>query len=358
VGKAGGNLERERELPTPYQDDEIDLYELWLTLKKRKKSVILTTLLFLAVSLAYAFLSKPVYKTEATLVPLGGKSAGVSSLLSALPIPLPTQEGLSVKAVLESRTLRERVINELNLMPVLFPDRWNNPEAKKPTLLDGEKALKKLISTSENKNTGVITFSVMFPEKPEVAYKIAQTSLKVASQILNEKSAKLAHSYTLYVKSQLDKAKEKYKLLERVYQDFLKGKIKEVPFIFDEEDVKLIRRFKGNTNLPSTFVNLPQYRFNMEKLKLQMEIASQLLATLTQQYELAKAQEQKEKVSFQVIDPPYIPDPDKPYKPKKKLIAAVGLVSGLFVGIFLAFFREWLENAKKRGEGNGKELQA
>jgi len=56
----------------------------------------------------------------------------------------------------------------------------------------------------------------------------------------------------------------------------------------------------------------------------------------------------KEQISFQVIDPHYVQDPEKPYKPKKKLIVAVALVSGLFLGIFAAFFREWLDNVKKR----------
>jgi len=363
---SGGKLNREKEIPSNlhYEEDEIDLYELWLTLKKRKKTVLLTTLIFLLVSLAYAFLSKPVYKTEATIIPLGGESSGISSLLSSLPIPVSLPQQTSVKTIFNSRTLREEVIKELNLLPLLFPDKWDSKtqswksEEDKPTLLDGEKALKDLMSTSEDKKTGTITFSVMFPEKPEIAYKIANTSLEVASKILNEKSASLAHKYTLYLKGQLEKVREKYKLLEKVYQDFLKGKIKEVPFIFDEKDVKLIEKFEGKSNLPPSFVNLPQYKFNEEKLKLQMKIASQLLATLTQQYELAKAQEQKEKISFQVIDPPYIPDVDKPYKPKKKLIVAVGLVSGLFLGIFLAFFKEWLKNVKQRGGGNEEKSQA
>lgn len=44
------------------------------------------------------------------------------------------------------------------------------------------------------------------------------------------------------------------------------------------------------------------------------------------------------------------PLPRKPYKPKVALILAVAATSGLFLGIFAAFFAEWLENARKRHE--------
>ena len=46
-------MERERQVGYPpyYEEDEIDLYELWLTLKKRKKVVLGITGLFTAVAL-------------------------------------------------------------------------------------------------------------------------------------------------------------------------------------------------------------------------------------------------------------------------------------------------------------------
>ncbi|WP_457755198.1 Wzz/FepE/Etk N-terminal domain-containing protein, partial [Thermovibrio ammonificans] len=85
----------------PYygEDDEIDLYELWLTLKKRKKIVAAVTLIITAIGVAYAFLATPVYRTQTTLIPLGGKSSGLSSILSSLPISLPiggSSSGLTV----------------------------------------------------------------------------------------------------------------------------------------------------------------------------------------------------------------------------------------------------------------------
>jgi uncharacterized protein involved in exopolysaccharide biosynthesis len=81
-----------------------------------------------------------------------------------------------------------------------------------------------------------------------------------------------------------------------------------------------------------------------------MNLLQKLLASLLQQYEAAKQAEIKEDIAFQVVDPPYIPDKDKPYKPKKLLVIAVGFVSGLFLGIFGAFFKEWLDNVRKRNK--------
>jgi uncharacterized protein involved in exopolysaccharide biosynthesis len=98
----------------------------------------------------------------------------------------------------------------------------------------------------------------------------------------------------------------------------------------------------------STYISVSDYQLNLQRLQTQMDIVKKLLVTLVNEYEMAKAQEMKEQVSFQVLDPPYIPDERKPYKPKKKLMIAVALVSGLFLGVFAAFFKEWLDNVRKR----------
>ncbi len=380
-------------------EDEIDLYEIWLILKRRKKTVFLITFLFALISVIYCFLAPPVYKTEATIYPLGGnKTGGLSSLLSSLPISLPIggQSGLTVEAVLESRTLRERVIKDLNLLPELFPDKWDNVHKKwklekdeePPTILDGVKKLDKLMSVSTDKNTGIIKLSVEFEKKPEMAYKIAEASLKEAESILNEKSFSLAKRYRIYIGKQLAIAEQKLKEIENIYREFVSRKKKKVPLIFGtdskeygrlrgeliakREKLELLKGVGGNgeeiarlrhdieeikrrlsalkTGKPD-FVSLPDYQLNLQKLQAQMAIAEALFETLVKEYEMAKAQEMKEQISFQVVDPPYIPDVNKPYSPKKPLIIAVGILSGLFIGIFVAFFKEWLENVRRRHRG-------
>ncbi len=372
---------QETELMGCYEDDEIDLYELWLTLKKRRKIVFGITVLFVAVALVLCFTMPKTYKTEATLMPLGGKKgSGLTSLISSLPIAVPLsggQAGITLEAVLKSRILREKIVEDLDLLPVIFSSKWDEKtkswrlegNEKPPTILEGAEKLKDKISVSTDKKTGVITLSIEFPEDPKLAYKIAETALEEAENILNEKAFTLAKKYRVYVEKQLSLAKKRYEELEGIYRDFMRGKIKKVPFIIGERELNGLRsnipekvkanrlekeidklKAKLNAIKGNNFVSLSDYQLNLQRLLTQMEVVKQLLSALAREYELAKAKEMRERISFQIIDPPYIPPEDKPYKPKKKLIIAVALVSGLFLGIFGAFFKEWLDNVRKRHE--------
>ncbi|WP_457569713.1 GumC family protein [Desulfurobacterium sp.] len=388
---------REQFQPQPYyiEDDEIDLYELYLTLKKRKKIVWGITGFFTLIALILCFILPKTYRTEVTLMPLGGESkSGLSSFLSSLPISLPgmTQSGITVESILKSRILKEQIIKDLNLLPYLFPDKWDNEtktwkldeDENPPTLIDGAKVLDDLISVSTDKTTGVITVDVDFKKDPEMAYKIANDLLNATNKILEEKTFTVSKRYREYLGKQLNEVKQRLEKLQRIYAEFTQGKIKEIPMLsfdnntinngkkegkliaerakikalLDKKDLSYIDRKKLEEKLKEieaeikklkpadTFVSVPNYQFNLMRLKTELAITQGLYQSLVKEYELAKAQEMKDQIAFQVIDPPYIPE--KPYKPKKVLLIAVGMISGLFIGIFAAFFKEWLDNVKER----------
>ena len=378
----------------PYtNEDEIDLYELWLTLKKRKKIIFAITGVLFVFSIAYAFLAPKVYRSQTTIMPLGGeKQSGIASLIGSF-VPLPTgQSGLTCEAVLNSRILREEIVKDLDLLPVLFKDKWDEKgkrwileeDESPPTVFDGASVLKKCISISSDKKTGVITINADFPEDPVLAYKIAQSALKNLDRILNEKAFTLAKKYRLYIEERLEEAKRRIDELEKLYVKFSEGEIKKIPFLVGNDNLELgklkgklvaekekLRLMKDKPDISQDeikkqmkkisdlenqiktiskkingdFVSAPEYQFNLMKLQGEIAIAKGLYQALVQEYELAKAQEMKEQVAFQVIDPPFVPK--APFKPKKKLILVVGLISGLFLGVFVAFFVEWLDNMKK-----------
>jgi tyrosine-protein kinase Etk/Wzc len=69
---------------------------------------------------------------------------------------------------------------------------------------------------------------------------------------------------------------------------------------------------------------------------------------LARQFELAKLDEAKEGALIQVVDPAIVPD----YKssPKRGLITIAAMAAGLFIGIFVALFREGMERLRRDPE--------
>jgi uncharacterized protein involved in exopolysaccharide biosynthesis len=69
---------------------------------------------------------------------------------------------------------------------------------------------------------------------------------------------------------------------------------------------------------------------------------------LARQFELAKLDEAKEGALIQVVDPAIVPD----YKssPKRGLITIAAAVVGLFIGLFVALFREGMERLRRDPE--------
>jgi uncharacterized protein involved in exopolysaccharide biosynthesis len=89
--------------------------------------------------------------------------------------------------------------------------------------------------------------------------------------------------------------------------------------------------------------NVPQQVY-LTYLMLRRELLAKVNALLTTQYEMAKIEESKEDLAFQVIDkavPPVLR-----FSPKRAQICMMSFMAALFGAVFLAFFREYVERMK------------
>ncbi len=406
--------------PYPYmepyiEDDEIDLYELYLVLKKRKKIIFRTVLAFLIFAILYLVKTTPLYKASSTIVPLSSSSTSslgsLAALASSFGVNLPGGSSQDIlEAVLNSRELRKKVIEKLNLMPYFYNETalkksfvykikksikdFFHIKTKPPTIHEiADSTFKKYIDISSDKKLGTININTYFKD-PILAYKINLTILNITQDIINKKTFTLAKLQRIYLEKQLKQAEENLKKTERAFFDFakkygvmdvkdqatfttneyanlkaqllsLQAKLKAMKEFYTSNDPKvkavesqiafikekinkLLKSEKENISPEIPFMLTPDLAKKYINLKRNLEIAQTIYITLRKQYEIAKAQEQKEKIAFQVIDKPYVPS--YPAKPKKKLIIIVALISGLFFGVFLAFFKEWWENIKKEHE--------
>ncbi len=257
-----------------------------------------------------------IYRSKAVILPIGQKAGGLSALASQFGglaeiagISVPeTGSKSEILALLKSDILKVEVIKKYNLLPILFYEQWdkekktwkrndswikkiftffqNKEEKEGPSIDDGIRTLSKIISVNEDRKLGTITVSVDYPD-PEIAAKLVNYFLNTLREHMCKEAIRIA-----------------------------------------EDNKKTLEKELIKTSDPT--------------------IQQKLYSLIAKQIETITMAKVSENFAFKVIDPPRVPE--KKYKPKRTLIVIVAFVSSLFFSVFLAFFLEYIKNAKRRFE--------
>ncbi|MBW2312029.1 MAG: hypothetical protein JRF35_13325 [Deltaproteobacteria bacterium] len=385
--------------PDPYMEDEINLLDYWRVIRKRWK--IIGVIFFTAVVIAavVSLLMTPIYQAKATLMPIESSGSQVSAALRSLG-NLPFVGGMvpggasgdKMIAVLKSRTVAEDVIHTLDLINVLFEEP--DPE-EPPTLQDTVRALSGMTEITDDKK-GLISIAVEHKD-PQLVADIANQYTGALQRFLSENALSMAKRNRMFIEGQLEKVKDEMQEAEEALKCFQTNKkivamdaqteasikaLAELKAQITAKEVELgvLKQFatstnpdvirikdelrelkkqlamlekKGSNPEADAFPSLseaPELGLQYIRLKRDAVTQQKVYELLTQQYEMAKIEEAKEDIAFQVIDPA-IP-PEKRIKPKRRLNVMLAGIVSLFAGIFLVFFLEYLENLKKREEEN------
>lgn len=275
--------------------DEIDLLELWRTLLKYKRMILLVTFCTAIVTAGVSLMMPNIYRAEVLLAPVNadeGKGGKLASALGGLG-GLASMAGLSMGgggsteenlAVLTSREFLWKFVQEKKLMPILFEDAWDEQQnkwkesdlKKQPGQLAAHRLVKGFLSVDKDKNTELVTLAV---ELKDAA---------LAADIANS----LVESLNLYLAQQA------------------------------------IARSESNIKY-----------LNEELMRTQIEEMRKTLFDLiaNEQKHVMLANTQKD-FAFKVLDSAV--EPDKKVKPKRSLIVILAaLVSG-FLAVLYAFIKE------------------
>jgi uncharacterized protein involved in exopolysaccharide biosynthesis len=288
--------------PPPYYyepEDEINLLDYFIVLFKHKWLII--GLVFLA-GLAAVFISlhmTNIYRSEATIIPrqeeksatppsiaflrgLGGMAEELAGLGSGGSLD-------KFEVVLKSRHLSRRIVEKYKLMPRLFEEDWDSEKKAwlinpAPTFQDGYNALMDMLTVSRDRKSDVMTIKFDHQD-PHFAKDMADNYLTELSETLREETLK--------------DAKEN--------QRFLRRQLEQTPDTLMKEKISAM---------------------------LAREIEKEIFARAQTYY------------SFQVLDPPFVPDLDKKVKPRRALICILSVTVAFFVAVFLAFFLEYIHNVR------------
>jgi tyrosine-protein kinase Etk/Wzc len=385
--------------PEPYLEDEINLLDLWRVIRKRWKIIAVIFWTAVVAAAVVSLLMTPIYQAKATLMPVESSGSQMSAALRSLgSLPfvggmVPGIAGASgdkLVAVLKSRTVAEDVIKALDLIRMLFEE----PQDEPPTLQDAVRVLSEGMTEITDDKKGLISIAVEYKD-PELAAAIANRYAVALQLFLSENALSMAKRNRIFIEDQLHTVKAELQEAEEAMMTFqtdkkivamdaqteasikalaeLKAQVtaKEVELgvlkqvatptnpdvIRVEDQLRELRKqlamleTKGANPEADAFPSLsvaPELGLQYIRLKRDAVTQQKVFELLTQQLEIAKIEEAKEDIAFQVIDTA-IP-PEKRIKPKRKLNVMLAGVVSLFAGIFLVFFLEYLENMKKREE--------
>ena len=284
-------MEKENLKTQTVYNDEIDLYELFLTLKKRWKVIALTTLIVFTFAVIYIFTAKPVYKSDFTINDI--------------------------------YKYENRSDNQIIKEPLLYPNEIKLLIDKMSKLIEQNKydQLAKLLNINENLAKDLKDIQVSTDRKDK-------SFIKIEIYAYSNKNFKRFETAILdYLNNNPYVQKEVNLIKEKMISDI--NNINEAIKEADKLKGKVVELLSNKSNI-----------LGFNPADIDIKIAN--LKTKKQELE-KQLKELKFEAKVSVFTP------DKPYKPKKALILAVSLITGLIFGIFLAFFLEWLEGVKNRG---------
>jgi uncharacterized protein involved in exopolysaccharide biosynthesis len=201
-------------------DQSMNLIDIWSIVWRSKWVVILTTAVCVGLATFYAVTAAPWYRAEVLLKVaenkqsqglLGQLGGGVGGLASLAGIDVGSNKSAEPIAVLKSRELAAAFIEEQNLLPVFFADRWDaatkrwkSPDAdKQPDIRDGIRFLEKsVLKVLEDKKTNLITVSVDWTD-PKIAAMWANMLIERVNNRMRQRALAEGEASMNYLKQEL-----------------------------------------------------------------------------------------------------------------------------------------------------------
>ncbi len=311
-----------------YEEDEIDLKELFRTLLKNKVKIVFITSMITIGALIYAYITPKIYEARA-LVEIGNYKLNNNN------------NNNNNKAILDNASQLTKKLN------ILFIDMFKNEKNKKALIssISIPKGLKEFIEIKAES----ISNELAVKEVGSVIAYIQQEHKKVLDDVMQRRKIEIANveAKILNIKNRkIPLLESKIELRKKALNDFnnqaelINNNLKKIESLNPSlAALKLMEK----RDLTSDIINL-------NTLIMDMTDKKNTLATTT----INKLHETKLLLSSLLLPHNYkntkvigeIMTNDHPIKPKKKLIVVVAFITGFILSIFLVFFLEFIRGFK------------
>lgn len=366
-------------------ENEINILDYWNVMMRWKKTIIGTVFVVTLLAICICLILPRVYRASALILPMGGPKP--ASILAALGGVLDSRSSSSnpsnqIMVILKSITMNENIIKKYDLMKKIY-EKDGKPPEKAPTM---EKAVRNLMSMmffAKDEKSQIIEIRAEMND-PKMAAELVNTYVKELDKALRQNVYTDAKRHRIFIEKQLEKNNSSLLNLGKELSFFYaNNRISNTNPTVDvniwpevkkwKDDLDLIP-FNGNENSGASLVETPQeiqrqteelqsklkeaedevkkvevihdvpQQVYLEYLEHQNRITAQINALLVQQYEVAKADESREDLNFQVID--WARVPEEQIKPERRKIVVVSFILSFGLSVFMVLFIEYVRKLR------------
>lgn len=315
-----------------YDENEINLLDYWRVIWKFKWLIGGLCFVSVAAALILGLLSPKIYESKVTIITPreGGGSNFLSALgavglgqqIASIGIPSLTPNRDVLVSILKSRTIAHNLVEQFKLK-----DYYK--------VLHVENAIQSLQGTTKVSvsKEGVIEIKVE-DNNPQMAADIANAYTEQLDRLVTRFGTGAASNQLRFIGEQLAKTEKELKTAEETLRQFQ-----------EKNRAFLLGDMANSMRLPAARV--PQVGLELARLNRDLKLQETIHTLLTQQMEQAKISKAQDLPVVQVLDQA-VPAIYKS-KPKIRLNMALAGAVSLFLGIFLAFFLEYIERQRSLG---------
>lgn len=336
------------------QSNEIDVSKIWDKIKNGKKFILTSVVSATLIGVIISYMLPKTYLAEAVILPLSSSSnsmGAAQSFLGGLGLATATSKAANSEllALLASRTLAEMVVEDDDLMKKLYKKSPSGP----PPIEQVANLVKSAVKVADDVKRGTLRISVE-QDDPQLAYEILNGYIKNLQKYVADNALTQAKYKRIYIEGQLAKNKagflEAGMTLNQYYND---GRISSVesnttvniedyPYdsTLDTQNQEVGSWFEwekqkvgvSTKHFQKVVPNVP-HQIYLQYLTLQKENLVRINAMLAQQYELAKLEEAKNDLAYQVIDKPLLPR--QRHKPHRRTIVTTFFLAALCISTIM-----------------------
>ncbi len=351
------------------EKEEINLYDYWLVIKKNFWFILSLFTVTVVITMLISFSMPKIYRATASILsPIEtGRLSGLETLISVAEIKgLPSQVSSSdvFLSILKSRTMADAVIDRFNLQELYARETRQETRKRLAAMTEIGVSREKLINVSvmdtepqraaDMANFYVSTLDELNRNLNITAAgqmrKFIEERLQETAGALRESEEKVKNYQVKHRISLGRELQESARVAGDLQGKFIAAKIqleakKDYTTSRNPEIIKLENEVR---ELEQALLKLPPMETEMGRLIRELKTHETLHNLLISQHENAKIEEARDTPTVQVLD--WAVMPEKKYKPIIRNNMMIAGIMAVFLGVLLAFFREYY----RREISNGK----